>query len=55
MKLEKINEIFNNLIGAEYKMEETGKTLQNPGGNFRPNVVCVEDAFFGDSGKRSFS
>jgi adenylosuccinate synthase len=45
--------LFNSLSKSDYSIQPSSTSLQTPGKDFRPNTVCVEDAFFGDSGKGS--
>jgi len=53
MNAHDLRELFNSISSSDYKIQAADASLQNPGEGFRPNTICVEDAFFGDSGKGS--
>jgi adenylosuccinate synthase len=53
MSAKDLNKLFNSIFKSDYEIQLSNTSLQSPGKDFRPNTVCVEDAFFGDSGKGS--
>jgi len=48
-----IYEIYNEVQNGDYLIPPNGESIKKPKTGFRPNCVCIEDAFFGDSGKGS--
>ena len=53
MNSKNVQAIIQNLSDSIFEIRKAETSLQNPGSGFRPNIICVEDAFFGDSGKGS--
>lgn len=53
MNSDHVHDIISHASGEMDLFFEKGTSLSNPPAGFRPNIISVEDAFFGDSGKGS--